>query len=412
MSANAPIPILFTHFGEDWIRGSEIILLDLLRSLDSELFHPIVWCNGQQMEQQSRAAGFETYRTDFHTMFDYGSARASPMRFWKLVKECQLLCQRHKVQILHANSAAPTQWMVPTAHLLQLPILTHLHIDYLRRSRYAFLLHASTVLVGVSKHVLLGPAADGVPGSRLRVIYNGINFERLGACSHTLRGRLGIPAASFVILSGGSLIDRKGFDILIRAFSMLPNIEPKPHLLIMGDGPKRADLEYLAARLNVAERVSFLGQVQNTADLYVEVDAFALASRGDSFGLVLAEAGYFGLPSVATKVGGSPEVLVDEETGLLADSDDVQGFCKQLERLMMDKALRAKLGAAARRRVQDKFSMERMAREFQQLYLTLAQIPKNRLGWISLGRAVSRPYTNLLLGSRGYSSKSQSVKVV
>ncbi len=390
-----PIPVLFTHFGEEWIRGSETVLLDLLRSLDKRRVSPVVWCNGEEMASASRAAGYPTYRSEFCFFFDYGSPPLNVGHLKRLVEGCRTLCREHGIRVLHANSAAPAQWLVPAGFCARVPVLAHLHIDYLRRSRYACLLHAATVAVGVSRQVIEGLIADGMSPTRTRVIYNGIDQERLSLNGINLRVEKNIPADAFVISTAGSLIRRKGHDVLIRAFSILPTKAVAPHLLIPGDGPERLSLEALATSLGVAERVHFLGYTSDVAQVYRAADIFALASRGDAFGLVLAEAGYFGLPSVSTRVGGIPEVVEHGRTGLLVRPDDSGAFARAMTQLMDDSILRARLGSQAASRVASLFTIQRMARQFEEEYEFLATIPRSRLGWGSSIRRL-RPYAKLL----------------
>ncbi len=391
-----PISILFTHFGEEWIRGSEILLLDLLAALDKDKVRPVVWCNGAQMAQAAREAGYPTYRDEFRFMFDYNAPKPDLGHFLGLIKKCRALCRQHQVQVLHSNSLAPTQWLAPAGIAERIPVLTHLHIDYLRRSRYALLLHAATLIVGVSRQVIEGPLEDGVAPQRTCVIYNGIDFGRLAEPRQDLRTSLNIPAEAMVIATSGSLILRKGHDVLMRAFHALPPMPVLPHLVIAGGGPEEQALRKLAAELGITGRVHILGFVENIVDVYNCADLFALASRGDAFGLALAEAGYFGLPAISTRVGGIPEVVVDEETGLLTAPDDVGAFSGALAKLIADRELRARMGAAARLRVEENFTAGRMARQFEQVYARLAALPRRQLGWSQALRDVARPYRNLM----------------
>ena len=392
-----PMPILFTHFGDQWVRGSETLLLDLLRHLDPARFRPIVWCNGVEMAAACAAAGFTTQRTDFAFYFDAGSPRFSPRAYAGLVREGVALARRHEVQVLHANSAAPTQWLLPVARTVRVPLLSHLHIDYLRRSRYALLLHQADLVVGVSRQVLDEPIRDGVPESRTQVIYNGIDFARLDAKPGAdLRARLGIAPGVVVIGAAGSLIARKGHDVLLRAVAALPDA---PHVLLAGDGPEREALTRLADELGLAGRVHVLGHLEHVADLYATCDIIALASRADSFGLVLVEAGYCGRPVVATRVGGIPEVVADEETGLLVPPNDVPGLAAALGRLAADAALRQRMGAAGRVRAELRFAAPRMAAEFADTYERLAALPRTGLGWTTLPSR-ARPYTRMFKRAR------------
>lgn len=394
-----PIPILFTHYGDEWIRGSEIVLLDLLGALDKRQVIPIVWCNGREMAAACLEAGYKTYRSEFRTMFDYGSRPPNPRHYLETIRFGTKICRDHDIRVIHANSAAPAQWLVPISRKIHVPMLTHLHISYLKRSRYAFLLHCSNVVVGVSKQVLNGLKADGMADRRLRVIYNGINFKRLDGGVHGLRQRIGIPCHAVVVTTAGSLIKRKGHDILLQAFHFAARRNPDLHLVIMGDGPEEFSLRDITANLGIADRVHFLGQVREVSAVYAESDIFALASRNESFGLVLAEAGYVGLPVVATNVGGIVEVVENNSTGLLVVPDNISALSDALTRLIGDPALRRNLGVAARARIKTRFSLETMVGEFEKLYRELATQPAESLGWTGLYSQLRAPMASLMLSS-------------
>ncbi len=115
MAHSAPTPILFTHYGDRWIRGSEQLLLDLLTHLDPARVRPIVWCNQIAMADTARALGFTTYRSDFEIYFDYQSPRFRLGRYRALMREARDLVREHEIRVLHSNSAGPCQWLAPVA---------------------------------------------------------------------------------------------------------------------------------------------------------------------------------------------------------------------------------------------------------------------------------------------------------
>lgn len=388
------LPVLFTHFGDQWIRGSETLLLDLLSHLDPARIRPVVWCNGTAMAKACRDAGYDTHRTDFTYYLDAGSPRFSMSAYAALVREGLALARRYSVRVLHANSAAPMQWLLPVARTLRLPLLAHLHIDYLRRSRYALLVHQADLIVGVSRQVLDDFFQDGIPVERTQVIYNGIDFARLDKQPGTdLRPSLGIAPGTVLIGAAGSLIRRKGHDVLIRALGQMEKGQ-EAHLLIASGGPERDALERLTAELGLSARVHFLGYHDPITDLYQSCDIMALASRADAFGLVLAEAGYSRRPVVATRVGGIPEVIEDGATGFLVPPEDPQALAQALARLVADSGLRARLGEAGRLRAETRFSVQRMAGEFADTYGRLAAQPRAALGWGNLPSR-SLPYARM-----------------
>jgi L-malate glycosyltransferase len=403
MSRSAPTPILFAHYGEPWIRGSEQLLLDLLSYLDPARVQPVVWCNQRPMADAARALGFPTYRSNFATYFDYHCERFRLGQYRALMHQARDLIRRHRIRILHSNSAGPCQWLAPVARDLRLPLLAHLHAPYLRRSRYAFLLHQASLVVGVSPQVIEPFVEDGIDPAKTQVIYNGIDFSRLRPkTGASLRRELGLPHDAVVVVSIGSLIRRKGHDLLIRAFSHL-GIERNLRLLIAGDGPEQPNLELLVAELDLTSRVRFLGYSDDVAGICATSDLLALASRMESFGLVLAEAGYFGLPVVATAVGGIPEVVEDGVTGLLVPPEDPQALAAALARLIDDRDYRVRLGRAGKQRVETLFGVERMAENFHQAYDHLDRMPRRRLGWLGASAALG-PYLRLIHRPRSHTA--------
>jgi L-malate glycosyltransferase len=399
MTRPVPTPILFTHYGDRWIRGSEQLLLDLLTHLDPARVRPIVWCNQIAMADAARALGFTTYRSDFEIYFDYQSARFRLGRYRALMREARDLVREHEIRVLHSNSAGPCQWLAPVARRARVPLLAHLHIGYLRRSRYVFLLHQAALVVGVSRQVIEPFLDDGLAAEKTQVIYNGIDFSRLRRkTSADPRRQLGIAGDATVVSAIGSLIRRKGQDVLIRAFSLLaPTCNM--HLLIVGDGPEQANLERLTAELGLWARVQFLGYSADIGGICAASDMVVLASRMDSFGLVLIEAGYLSLPVVASAVGGIPEVIEDGVTGLLVPPDDAHALAAALARLIDDPDYRERLGRAGKKRVETLFGVERMVANFHEAYHRLDRLPRRQLGW--LGAAAVKPYLRLMSGSSG-----------
>jgi glycosyltransferase involved in cell wall biosynthesis len=395
MTGVGPTPVLFTHYGDDWFRGSEQLLFDLVTNLDRSRFEPILWCNGQEMAEAAMSAGIVTYQSAFEYYFDYHSSPINISRYRSFVKQGIELVRRHNVQVLHANSAAPNQWLVPVARTTRRPLLAHLHIDYRRRSRFACMLHQASLVVGVSRQVIADFLQDGMAPARTHVIYNGIDFARLKiSAGRNPRQELGISQEAVVITSVGSLIRRKGQDILIRAVKSL--IAGRDlHLLISSEGPERASYEALTTELGIGDRVHFLGYYEDIPAVYRATDIVALASRADAFGLVLAEAGYFALPAVATTVGGIPEVVDHGVSGLLVPPDDPDAMAIALGELIDDPVRRRALGGKARERALRLFSVEEMVANFQSVYEKLSLLPRDQMGWLGKDLAL-RPYLRLL----------------
>lgn len=180
------------------------------------------------------------------------------------------------------------------------------------------------------------------------VVFNGIDTDLFHPQppDPTLRARLGVPATAPLLLFVGRLQPWKGVETAIRA---LPQI-PQAVLLIAGDGEDRARLAALANELGLSERVRFLGSVPRSQlpALYASVDLLVATSHAsETFGIGPVEAQACGLPVVATRFGGFPEVVAEGQTGLLVPPRDPAALAAAVNELLADPAQRAAMAAAA-----------------------------------------------------------------
>lgn len=212
-----------------------------------------------------------------------------------------------------------------------------------------------------------------VPRRKVRVIQNGIDVDcyRLPGDTAAVRAGLGIPAGAPVIGTVGRLNEIKRQDVLLRAFARLRTPGPEPHLLLVGDGPLRADLEKLAGELGVVGRVHFAGYQDHTPPYLHAMQLFALTSRSEGMPQALLEACVAGVPVVASRVGGIPEVIEHGRTGLLFEPGDEGALAAALESLLGSPEQCRKLAAAAHDRVESAFSVARMAAEYHRDFLEL-----------------------------------------
>lgn len=179
-----------------------------------------------------------------------------------------------------------------------------------------------------------------------------------------------------LILFVGRLIERKGAEFAIRAVAELRQRGKKLRLLVVGDGPERAALERLAGTLGVRAAVAFAGLLPpaEVAPLYRRAAALVFPAVTDwkgeqeGFGMVLVEAMRSGLPIVATKSGGIPDVIADGTTGLLVAERDPAAIADAVAKLLADPAQAKRLAAAAQADVAARFAPERIARVFDDVY--------------------------------------------
>jgi glycosyltransferase involved in cell wall biosynthesis len=216
--------------------------------------------------------------------------------------------------------------------------------------------------------------AQGVPAGKVRIIRNGV--EPIDALAETernaVRREFGASDRDFVIGCVGHFRADKCHDMLLRVFGALLGRHPALRLVLVGDGDTRIRIEQEIHALGLAEQVTLLGQTLDVRRLYNAFDVVVQASRREGLPNVLLEAASAGRPIVATAAGGSVEIILDGETGLLVPTDNASALFVALERAIEEPQLRARLGAGAQRHVARSFGMDRFIREFGDMYEELA----------------------------------------
>lgn len=192
------------------------------------------------------------------------------------------------------------------------------------------------------------------------VVLNGIDVDRFLQSSKEIGDKLStkVDGDTLNCLYIGSMINRKRVDVLLRAFAIVRHRSPAARLTLVGGGPLEGELRKLATELQLDDAVRFTGLIiQYPFDELKHSDIFVSASESESFGLVFAEAMSFGLPVVACRVGGIPEVVADGKTGLLVEANDPSSLAGALLTLLENRQLRIQLGEAGLRRVKDAFQL-------------------------------------------------------
>jgi glycosyltransferase involved in cell wall biosynthesis len=198
----------------------------------------------------------------------------------------------------------------------------------------------------------------GIAADKVTTIYNGIPDTPLRA----------VERNGHTFLSVGRLADVKNHAMMLRAFALLRERRPQAQLQIAGDGPERGRLEDLARELGLGDSVRFLGFRNNVADLLAGADVFLMSSRYEGISIALLEAMSCRLAVVATRVGGVPETVQHDHSGLLVPDDDHAAMAEAMQQLMDSEPLRQRLGAAGQELQRERFSIAGTARQYQQLY--------------------------------------------
>lgn len=209
--------------------------------------------------------------------------------------------------------------------------------------------------------------------AKVQCIANGVDLRRFDRrlARERVRRDLGIPVGAPVIGTVGRHDPVKDYPTLLRAFADVSAARPDARLLMCGDGPTHAELRRLADELGIAGRTVFTGYRDDVPDILGAMDAFVLPSVTEGMSNAILEAMASRLPTVATRVGGNGELVIHGVTGTLVPCSAPGPMADALRLLVADPATATRMGEAARRRAETRFSIEGMVRGYESVYETL-----------------------------------------
>ncbi len=217
-------------------------------------------------------------------------------------------------------------------------------------------------------------------GFRACIVPNAVDVDAFAApAAFDVRAELGIPRDVPLIAWIGRFDPVKDQAGLVRAFAAVARAYPHAVLALAGDGPCRADLEGLVDQLGVRGRVRFYGTVSDVPGVLAAMDLFVLPSLAEGMSNTVLEAMASGLPILATRVGGNPELVQDGVNGTLVSPQDPAALVAGLTLYLDDPGLRARHGSGSRRRATACFSLDQMRAGYQQLYGDLLHQSRRRI---------------------------------
>jgi rhamnosyl/mannosyltransferase len=279
-------------------------------------------------------------------------------------------------ELLHAHLPHPGGVLGILASRYRGPLVVTYHSDVVKQRFMsavfkpildAFLRRAAAILVTSQAYLESSPVLPAYRG-KCRVVPYGIPIQRFERRDEARIDGIRRHYGPRLILAVGRLVYYKGFDVLVEAMRHLD-----ARLVVVGEGPLGPALQHQAAAAGVADRIAFLGELQNedVAPLFAAADVFALPSvaRSEAFGIVQLEAMACGTPVVNTRLAsGVPWVSRHQETGLTVMPGDSRALAAAIERLLDDDGLRRQFGTAARARVRSEFTVEAMGDRVAAVY--------------------------------------------
>jgi len=371
--------ILFVHYGNDWIRGSEVVLLEMLNNKIKQGRKPILWCNSEKMADAARALGVNVIVDRFVCIGYWTLPKWDYHQYVKLLLKARRIMNELAIEIVHCNNGAPCQWMSPICKWLKVPLLLHLHARYQQRDRFILLFHLADRIIGVSKAVVDVFQKNEFSPSKISIVYNGISPSRVASSEPIdIRRTINADENDRIILFIGSLITRKGLDTLITAIAQLNKKQLKNayqiKLAIFGSGEQQELLTNLINKLELQSVVFIFPAVLDVGKLFASnADYFVSVPKEEVFGLTLAEASLAGLPIVSTSVAGVNEIYTDEHNALLVTPGNVEQLSGAITRLINIPTLAQQLASNAKKHISSHFSVEKQSAEMETQYLLLQQ---------------------------------------
>lgn len=356
------LKILHTEWSDGW-GGQEHRIINEMEGMLKRGHHVVLATRPQcRIREEAKHRGIPVLTMDMRGKFDL-RAILTLSRFLK----------QENIQVVNTHSGVDSWIGAFAAKLASTPVLVrtrHLNLP-LKRNWLNFVHYLADQIISCGEtmrtHLVEG---CGFPPEQIISIPTGIDFTRFSPTRtrQEVRLELGIAPGDFLVLMVGIIRSVKRHALALQAFQQMLKQYPAAHMVLAGDGPMRQEMEQLADTLGIAERVHFLGHRKDAPDLMAAADVLLLTSRSEGVPQAVTQALGLGTPVVATSVGGVPELIRHEETGLLVPPENPQAVTDALLRIAADPGLAARLGAAGREHVLAQFSLDAMLDKTEALF--------------------------------------------
>jgi len=290
------------------------------------------------------------------------------------------LLKQHRVDLIqtHGHKANFTAFVL--TRFLDLPWIAFVHgwtdEDWKIRAYNRldkFLLKFPDRLVAVSKELALKLYALKIPQEKIRVIYNAVLEDGIPKLNPPIevRKEFGIPAEDKLIGVVGRLSQEKGQIFFLEAFLKLVENYPQVTALIVGEGPDEKKLKEYCFSKKLDLKVVFTGYQKDMTSIYNSLDLVILPSLSEGMPNVALEGMLFGKPVIGTRVGGTPEVIIDRKTGILVPPKNVTSLADSILELLNDENKMRAYSESSRTFVQENFSLEKRVKSIVELYREL-----------------------------------------
>ena len=366
------------------IGGTETQAVELALRLDPARYAVTLGCLQMRGPLLAKLEGSQVSVMEWNA----GGGVLSPRGIYLILRLARFL-RRGRFDVVHAHDLWSNLMAIPAARLARVPVIISSrrdlsHLAWYTPRRRKFLRHlqslSTAVLVNSGQISEQLAHEDGFRPEFIRVVHNGIDLDRFSRLVPE-RGRLfpGLENCTLIVCTGNMHSDVKGHPTLIEAARRICARFPQVRFVLIGDGEKRSSFEAKVSELGLQSNFLFLGSRQNIPEILACCDMAVLPSQAEGFSNALLEYMAMGLPTIATQVGGNPEVIENGRDGLLVTPDDPQALAGAISSLLENPHFASQLGAAARERVRRHFDFSQLTFNVDALYTELLQARRSKV---------------------------------
>ena len=288
-----------------------------------------------------------------------------------------LLVRKEKIDIMHSHEFTMNVYGSLVSFITRVPIIATVHgkVYYPEKNRrilfYRMAAKLCSGMIAVSNELKRYLLKELKLNSKdIMVVYNGIDLDKFhtNKDSAEIRKELSIPPETLIVGSVGSLFKVKGYSFLIESAKEVLKVFPNFKLLILGEGEQSSALQEKIESAGLQDAVKLLGFREDIPKILTLFDIYVCSSLSEGLSLSLLEAMAAEKPIIATEVGGNSEIVINGVSGFLVPPENPNALAEKIIYLLKDKEKRKKMGEEGRRIVKEKFSIEQMLKEYENLY--------------------------------------------
>lgn len=373
MTSLKPLHILYLN-AVPFVGGAEISLLQMLMHLNPGEFTAEIACS----KEGTLSKLLNQNKIPVHFLNLGGVNFQRKQALISISLSLSLFIKKHGFHILHINSFPLLYAGVLAGKMANVPVVLHVRDLLPEKNPW----HRKLSLKKVNQVIAISHAVARTVkplSNKVKVIYNGVDINMFlpGVNPVSFLKKTGASGKNLVGVVG-YLIERKGIESFLEAVKTVALKNVDVMFLIVGEDPKPGKpyenkLRKLAQKLGISEKVVFTGYEPSPQEVFAALDILVMPSYEEPFGRVLIEAGACGKPCVATDAGGAPEVIQDGYNGFLVPPGNPEALANAMDSLLKNPNLARTLGENGRKHVEEKFTIQRTAREVQDVYSQLCK---------------------------------------